>query len=108
MSSVSSRPIDEDRGPAAFRRPAPVVTVGGEPVNVYQDQINHPSWRPATSDYGASNRPVVEAQAGHAAEAALVARDNDGSVLQGDRRDAKVHEADIQPKGLESCSLPDG
>jgi hypothetical protein len=46
---------------------------------------------------GLSDRPVFDAQAGHAAEVAPVGSDDHSPVLQGDGGDSRVHEANIQP-----------
>ncbi len=52
-----------------------------------------------------SDRPVLDIQAGNAAEVTTVPRDDHGPVLKGNGGDSKVHEADIQAKDFEMWSV---
>ena len=48
-----------------------------------------------------SNGPILNVQAGDAAEVAPIAGDDHGPVFKRDGSKAQIHEADVEAKGLE-------
>ena len=57
---------------------------------------------------GRPDRPILDAQAGDAAEVTPVASDDHSPILQRNGGDAQVHKTNVELEGLELCDLRDG